>query len=723
LEAEKVPEVEVAADAALAKSKDDRLRRTAFANRIASTIAERRDPTTIIVGIYGAWGEGKTTVLNFIEERLHTEHPISVITMRFNPWRFTSETALIESFFLSLAEALGGSIKKKSEKIGSWLKKYGGALAPPITIAGVGVDGKQIAAAGAILSSVSLDDYKRRIQDLLKEEGKRVVVFIDDIDRLDKTEVQLLFKLVKLTADFDYVSYVLAFDPQIVAGMLAEQYPGAAAEPGLRFLEKIVQVPLWLPKTDPLVLRQICFQEVDSVLRELGIELADDQANKFAYLFSQGLQAGLTTPRMSKLYTNKLLFSIPLVASEVNIVDFMLVEGIGVFYPNIYSSISDNRDVYLKYSDGNEEKEAWGAEKKKALMSLTREQRRAAQNLLKALFPRAEGQGYGGGWEKTWSADKRVCSSRYFDRYFHYAVPEGDFADSDVDQILSAANAVSPTELATSIQSLVTGTNAEHLLYKLSGRSEDLDPKAAACLAKAIVLSADKFPSTRNDLVTTRRRAAWLVDDLIRGIADSTQRSAEAVDLVSIANSIPMLAEVGLRLMRVPEGEDSATLTKKAEAIVVNKAATRIEELIVGVPPLWEAAGEDAHTVLWAWKKWHEAAQKVYMLEKLKGDPDSALSLLDSYTGTAWGGELGLPFKDDFEPRDYARLSEVVDPVVVYKCVIKLYPALRKGAKYDGLDKLAVRERIANQFVWLHQGKNKTPVSDEEKPEKAEKAS
>lgn len=48
------------------------------------------------------------------------------------------------------------------------------------------------------------------IETILKEEQKRVVILIDDIDRLEKSEIHAVFRMVKLTADFKYTAYILA---------------------------------------------------------------------------------------------------------------------------------------------------------------------------------------------------------------------------------------------------------------------------------------------------------------------------------------------------------------------------------------------------------------------------------------------------------------------------------------------------------------------------------
>ena len=57
------------ADNSISDPKLDKFKRWSFAQRVAETIALRHDPTSIVIGIYGVWGEGKSTVLNFIEKR------------------------------------------------------------------------------------------------------------------------------------------------------------------------------------------------------------------------------------------------------------------------------------------------------------------------------------------------------------------------------------------------------------------------------------------------------------------------------------------------------------------------------------------------------------------------------------------------------------------------------------------------------------------------------
>ena len=115
-----------ATDRPILTEEEDRFGRAPFARRIAETISHIQDPSSIVIGIYGAWGEGKTSVLNLMAECLKDN--LSVIVIRFNPWHFESTEKLLGGFFDTLGSALGKSLPTLAEKVGGILKKYGGVL-------------------------------------------------------------------------------------------------------------------------------------------------------------------------------------------------------------------------------------------------------------------------------------------------------------------------------------------------------------------------------------------------------------------------------------------------------------------------------------------------------------------------------------------------------------------------------------------------------------------
>ena len=220
-------------DAPISSHSDDRFGRWHFAERIASVIATRTDPTSIVVGIYGPWGDGKTSVLNMMVEAL-ADHD-NVIVVPFNPWNFESEGQLIRAFFDTLSDAIGKSLTTKAEEIGKFLGKYGNVLS--LASLPFGVDaGAAATTIGEKLSNVELDELKARVSKILIEAGKRVIVFIDDIDRLDRGEVHAILKLIKLSASFHNTAYVLAFDDEMVAASLGERYGAGDITAGRNFI-------------------------------------------------------------------------------------------------------------------------------------------------------------------------------------------------------------------------------------------------------------------------------------------------------------------------------------------------------------------------------------------------------------------------------------------------------------------------------------------------------
>ncbi len=175
--AKEQPESPYLSDDPIRSKTQDRFGRAPFAARIAETIAKRADPSSIVIGLFGPWGDGKTSVLKMMEESLGPHQ--NAIAIRFNPWHFPSEEALLRGFFATLAETLGKEPGFKG-RAAELLGKYGGLLSA-VSVALPGVDinpGEAAKNLGEALSKVGLDELKDEIDALLLESGKRLVILV-----------------------------------------------------------------------------------------------------------------------------------------------------------------------------------------------------------------------------------------------------------------------------------------------------------------------------------------------------------------------------------------------------------------------------------------------------------------------------------------------------------------------------------------------------------------
>lgn len=695
-------------DEPIASKSYDRFGRALFAARIAETIAKRQDESSIVIGLFGPWGDGKTSVLKMMEESLiQYEH---VVTIRFNPWHFPSEDALLRGFFATLAGALGKepAFKEKAAKL---LESYGGILSVvSVTLPGVEINpGEAAKSIGESLSKVSLDQLKDQIDTLLGQSGKRLVILIDDIDRLDKDETNAIFKLVKLSASFKYTSYVLAFDDDVVAAALGERYGAGGHEAGRAFLEKIIQVPLHLPPADRISLRQITFEGVDHALNQAGIVLDQHQVDVFSRHFVDGLEPKLETPRLAKLYTNALMFALPLVKGEVNIAEFMLIEGVRVLYPKLYAAIRENPDLFLK---GEPRTALRGLEQPPSPLSKLiesgmptsdpEERERVRKRLLKPLFPRIGNSIYGGEWEGKWSGAKSICSARYFKRYFVYGVPEGDIADSHLTALIEAFVTANPEEQRNML-GLYSMRAMPQLIQALRDRVESLEPAFALPVALAIARNGDLLPSERGPYVLggTKMQAGILISQLMRCIPLS-ERQAAVETVVQALSPLAMGSECVRWLVHSSDRDEQyRILPDEANEVIYRLFADSIYNANA-VKPLFEQAGRGAPHLYWYWEKGRGQAEIEASLRALfDAEPARVDDFLEAYGGEGWEVDSGLPVRSDLRRETYDAIALLISPAYITANLRSRYGAELDDPQYyqDG----SPARITAHQFVFIHQ--------------------
>lgn len=703
---------------------DDRFNRWPFASRIADTLANRKDPSSLVIGLYGPWGDGKTSTLRLMEETLASHAHITIV--RFNPWHFESEQRLLLGFFATLAEALGKSLPTKREEIGRLFQRYGSLLSlASVTVGGIVQvsAGEAAKGLGEALSSVELDERRARIEKLLAESGRRVVVLIDDIDRLDRTETQAILKLVKLSASFDHTSYVLAFDDDMVAAALGERYGEGGVAAGRSFLEKIVQVPLHLPPADQIELRKLALTGVDAALSTSDITLSEDQVQAFGRHFVDGLEPRLATPRHAKLYGNALVFALPLLKGEAHPVDLMLIEGIRIFYPKLYALIRDNPEEFLEARDRNNRDQDRQRLRERIDGALDGtgilDKEAVRRGLLEVLFPRIGNTGYGPEWDTRWAREQRICSQEYFQRYFTYSVPPGDIADGDVARLVQGLGdgTIGGADADAQIKAFAERRAIAKLIGKLRSQEEIMELVSVRPLALAIARNGAQVPRERGAMLMTDmtfRQAAILVAQLLKRLPAGAERDTFAVEVVAMAQPLPFAWEC-FRWVRKSndEGEDARIVSAEAEEHLGAALAERIHTAAIEVP-LYKSFDTDAPPLYWLWSKYRPIAEIAdHLRVRFEAVGEEVDEFLASYVGMAWEMETGLARRSDFRREGYNNIALLIDPDIVMTKLKERYGVELDAPQYHPASEVSFPRRVAHQFAFIHQKVHEEPKQPE----------
>lgn len=701
-------------DAPLVDYSLDRLNRFEFAKRIAETIALRQDPDSIVVGIYGKWGEGKSTVLNFIEEELKKKR--NVICVRFNIWHFNEEKYLVKTFFETFAKALGKSFLEKRRifrSLSNYLEIIGGFS---FSIGPIKWSPREmLKKLKDIPSIVELENIKREIGYLLEVKRKRVVVLIDDIDRLDIEEMRAVFKLVKISADFNYTAYILAFDDEIICSSFGKIYGYGDKKSGRMFLEKIVQVPLSLPKADYFTLRRLCLESINKVLNVSNIELNDEQVKYFIHNFDNYLLKRVKTPRIAKHYANTLAFYIPLLKGEVNLVDLMLIEGIKVFYPKLYKVVRENKEVFLcmnLYSNNKGEiKKKYYEIIEKGLEGLEEDEKFDAKELLKYLFPRLEGVFgnviYGEEQDKIWFEHQRITSKNYFDRYFTYSVIPGDISDKNLYEFIENINENSVDIITSEITEIIGDKDPDRFLLKIRRSCRNLSVDNSYKLAVAISRIGNLFPNPKN--IFKYKNPYWsaifLMIDLVKNIEDSDKRFNLAKDIISNGSPVYFINDWFLWIIGIDDKKEKGKVfsdydLEKLGCLLVS----RIKYFILSLKdPVYVKYPEESKNLLWSWSNWGSKDEtEGYISKTLSEDPRNSLNFIKCYIPKTYSLKNGLPQEGKFRKDYYDSIVNVVEPGIIYKSLKELFGKEIDSPKndldlYEDFDK-----RVACEFAQIY---------------------
>ena len=441
----------------------DLLGRDIFINNLYNTIIDNKARKKFVIALEGHWGSGKSTILNIVKNKLE-HHDDIIIIEDFDPWNYNDQSSMFRAMFDSILRA------SKIRFSMSESKKFIDTMCEMIFDTKYG---KQIKILDLRRHEKfnEITKIKKMINEYLNKNKKNVIFIIDNIDRADKENVGLLFKLVGSVLDFENITYILSYDDTKVKNIMSDDL-----NIDYDYLKKIIQLEVKVP----IINDNIKINVVDKCIKNLLALYGTDKNELYKYnLLTKGISEVIKDIRDLKRFLNSVITFCYRSNQKLNPIDIITIETIKMYNIELYQSIIENKRYFIsedKIKDADLYKDVFiGADKfntegKDYFDSIfIKEENKKFLNILSEIFPYVNNYKNG---KKLWNdgniiypydkneqasrvKEKRIYSAKFFDLYFTESSNYFTYINDLVDIFINKINNGNSIELRESFKNSI----------------------------------------------------------------------------------------------------------------------------------------------------------------------------------------------------------------------------------------------------------------------------
>jgi predicted KAP-like P-loop ATPase len=570
---------------------EDRLGRSGFCKVLARVLANGNSTGSSVLAIYGNWGVGKTTVKNFALHYLRHEH--GIVPIEFEPWQWSGRDRVIDALFSAIESSLGKQNLRDAEKRFKALTRVLGVTVPtldfvqlvlPSVVAviagglvyfgisftlslrqlpeaiialGIGLLGllKSVHAIAKALSEYyanarearceALDDARDSLVKELQKRKKPLVIVIDDIDRLEASEIRQVIQTVKAVSNLPNVVYLLLFQREVVEKALEEV---AGDGNGAQFLEKAILVGFHVPEPPPGRIMEMLDESIAERRRDSEFSRHWDDA-RWQDIVKPSLHSFFRTARdvirfgaALQVYVEQHRHNNAL---EVNPIDLIALETIRMFEPNLFERLArfpivgPSQLLPPMATDEELEKKAH-LELSELLELTTKAHKSSIPILLKAVFPHLAALSGNETAEITpnWDRDLRICHPLYYSRYFDLALAANRVTDREFQTIVE--NSGSIEGLRAQLEALKKKKLLPDFVARFFPRISDIPPENLSFFVRALAEEGESLPDMYEEAedAGSKDNALALAYQALKQMADNGQRREALRSLLELSPSL-----------------------------------------------------------------------------------------------------------------------------------------------------------------------------------------
>lgn len=423
-------------DSSITRFEDDLYGIGPMAKCIARGIIGIKDPVGTTIAINGSWGVGKTSLVNLVRKEIasHNQKEESstkkLSVTEFNCFWFRGEDALATAFLNHLSLILGNecatTIKKMAVQLSKFTPLIRGVFNVLPNLPYRSELKTVIDAAEEMLNQKStMEEMFNGLFEKLNESQNRYLIIIDDMDRLSSKEMLAVFRLLRTVGRLPNLLYLVVFDQNLAKKAVEIEYPSE----GRHFLEKIIQASFEVLPPDSFDLKKTIIRGIKEITEQ--DEYFDER--RFNRVMEAVLLKYIRLPRQVVRFQNVIRLTWPAIAHEIDLSDFLAMECIRIYDPEIFSTIAQNKNLLFGYGASIDSVSL-------RLENLKEEKKNLAKNILGILFPNL--------WTASWNREaksycqehRRICIEPYFDSYVKMTLSENAISISNIENLIANAD-------------------------------------------------------------------------------------------------------------------------------------------------------------------------------------------------------------------------------------------------------------------------------------------